>query len=355
MAGPWPLRPSVQACPPYVSSYAPQFADEIKLNHNEAADDVSADFKAKALQMLAERPWHRYADSDASELRAAIAQTTGHPADGIAVGHGANDVLTRLLWLFAPDTRVVLAAPDYYLYARMARVAGLAVHSVPLRRDGVQFALEGDAILAAAAGPSVLILSQPNNPTGQLFDAGAVLHLAQNFAGAVVIDEAYCPYADSSLLPHLPALPHVLLLRTLSKAHALAGVRVGYVLGSPELAGQFGKLQPPYPIGVLESAAAALAMQDATGVAERVRQTLSERHRLQTALAQLGVPFTPSATNFVLMHLGERRTAVLRALADAHLAVRDVDKELPGCVRVSVGAPAANDRALAAIAAGWRA
>lgn len=347
----WPLRPSLRAAPVYASSYVPKTVDETKLNHNEAPDDVPAEFKDQVLKRLRAMPWHRYRDADARGLREKLAEGLGHPAAGILVGHGANDLLTRVLTALDPDATVVLVEPDYYVYARHAQVLGLAVVRVPLLRDPQGFSLDVDGVLAAAQGPSLLLLSQPNNPTGALYPAQAIDAILQRFPGLVVLDEAYADFAGVSRVADLATRPNLLILRTFSKAEALAGVRLGYLLADPNLATELDKLTPPYPLGELEMAAGLVALDHRDEARTRVAQVVWERERVARALQVLGVTVFPSAGNFLLLDGGTRRGAILQALDRAHLAVRDVDKVagLQGCLRVSIGRSSANDRFLAAV------
>lgn len=351
----WPIRAALAATPAYQSSYAPRTPNEIKLNHNEAPADVDAQFKAAVLQRLATAPWHRYDDAEALQLRQALATSTGPPVDGIAVGHGANELLLRLGMALDPQTRVVSPAPDYYLYRRMAQVGGLPFAGVPLLRAGDGFTLDIAGLIAAAAqGPALLALSNPNNPTGQLFAPTAIDRLLAEFPGPVLLDEAYVPFGGLSRLADLARRPGLAILGTLSKAQALAGVRVGYLLAEPTLVAQLAKLAPPYPFGVLETTAAVVALERADLAQARVAAVVQERERVVRTLRDLGVRVGPSAGSFVLLQLGVDRPAVLARLAQAELAVRDIDRELPGCVRISIGTASANDRALAAVALGLR-
>lgn len=351
----WPWSAPVAGAAVYRTSYVPKTLGEIKLNHNEAPDDLDADLKAEILLRLGQLPWHRYADPDASRTCEALARHTGHLRAGIAVGHGANELISRLMFAIAPATTVVLVDPDYYVHGRAALLAGHKLRRVALLRRDDKFILDIQGIIeAAGAGPALLILSQPNNPTGSLFDAVAVDQLLDQFPGAVVLDEAYAEFSGVTRQAELATRPNLAILRTMSKAFALAGARIGYLLASPEFVTNINKLQPPYPVSEWQGVAAEVVLAHPERAAQRVEAVRVERQRLQAGLRALGVETLDSYGNFVLAVLAQRRPAVLAALLQAELAVRDVG-DLPsaaGCLRLSVGAPAANDRLLAALQAG---
>lgn len=348
----WPLRPSILTSAPYRTSYTPKSPGEIKLNHNESPTDVDPALKAEVCARLAETPWHRYADSDGRALRAALASATGQPAAGIAVGHGANDVLQRLLAALGPTTTLVTVEPDYYVPGRAAEVLGVPVRRVALQWTGDGFALPTEALLEAGRTTSaVLVLSQPNNPTGTLYAEAEIDRLLAEFCGLIVLDEAYAEFAGVSRAGDLAGRPNLAILRTMSKAHGLAGVRVGYLLADPALVEHLDKLSPPYPIGVLTSVAAEVAISHPDLATARVAEVVTERARVSAALAAVGIQVLPSAASFLLCALGPQRARALRFLADAGLAVRDVGQvgPLAGCLRISIGTPEANDRAVAAL------
>jgi len=336
----------------YRTSYVPKTPGETKLNHNEAPDDLDADLKAEILSRLVQLPWHRYVDPDGTGLRQALAAATGHHVAGVAVGHGANDLIARLMFALMPGTAVVLVEPDYYVHGRAALLAGQRPVRVPLRREGAAYVLDVEGILAAAGrGPALLILSNPNNPTGSRFADAAIDRLLAQFPGPIVLDEAYAEFAGHTRQADLAAPANLAILRTLSKAYALAGVRLGYLLGSAEVVAQLDKLQPPYPISVLQTVAAQVVLSHPERAQQRVAAVVAERQLLQAGLRALHVDVLDSHGNFLLCAFAERRPAVLAALAGAELAVRDVG-DLPGaagCLRISVGTPAANARLLAAV------
>lgn len=346
----WPLRKSLLAAKGYQSSYAPRTPDEVKLNHNEAPRDVDPAIKTQVLAKIAQLPWHRYSDADGGVLRHALATHYGLAANALTVGHGANDLLHRLIAALDPSTTLHVLEPDYYVYSRAAAVLGVPVVRHPLVRHGTRFLLPIEQLLAIR-GPATLLLSQPNNPTGGLLDQTQIHQLITQFHGLVVLDEAYAEFAGTSRLADLPQHPNLLILRTMSKAYALAGVRVGWLAGDPHLIAELDKLQPPYPLGVLTTVAAEVSLQHPEIATSRVTEVCAERDRMVATLCQLGVWTAETHASFVLCDFAADRPAVLRALTKAALAVRDIGQllDLTGVIRISVGDRAANDRALAAI------
>lgn len=342
------FRATIARTPPYRSSYVQQHADESKLNHNEALDDVSAAMKAEVLRRLAELDWRRYPDPHAAALRTALALRTGHPGDGIVIGNGGNDLIEKLMVALDPSCTLVLAPPDYYLYGRMASVLGLRVRSVPLR--GPDFALDVDGLLNGADEGSVLALSWPNNPTGRLHPREELLRLVRAWPGLAIVDEAYVDFSGATLQDELADHRRLVLVRTFSKAFALAGVRLGFLLAHPELALEVDKVLPPYPLGLWPQVAGLVAIERAGEAESRAQATIAAREALAERL-RVRVPVLPSATNFLLLDAGERKADFLRTLAEFHVVPRDPG--LPGWVRVSVGSSADHERVWQAACRVW--
>ena len=292
---------------------------------------------------------NRYPEPQPQALVQALAGLYGVPPEQVLVTRGGDegiDLLTRAFCRAGQDS-ILTSPPTFGMYPVAARVQGAGVIRVPLLAEQ-GFALDEDALVAACvAGVKLVYVCSPNNPTGNLIDEALILRLAQRLSGRalVVVDEAYIEFADRpSVARHIPAQPWLVVLRTLSKAHALAGARCGTVLADPAIIGLLRRIVEPYNMTQPSIEAVLRALQPATlaTARERVRQILAERTRLIEALRACPAVTRvwPSDANFVLAEFRDPQTAFDRACS-AGLLVRK-QRELPRCLRITVGTPDQN-------------
>ena len=276
----------------------------------------------------------------------------------ILAARGSDEAIDLLIRTFCrPDSDAVLVCPPTFgMYTVAAQIQGARVLPVPLRA-AAGFSLDEEAVLRHATSQvKIVFLCSPNNPTGNLLDHQAILRVAAKLAGRalVVVDEAYLEFAASvSLARHIPRQPNLCVLRTLSKAHGLAGARLGALIADPEIVKLARKVIHPYAITQL-TVEAALRLLDPAGAParqERLAMIRSERQRVSRALSELPLVrrVWPSAANFVLAEFQDAATALARART-ARLLVRDarVHPQLPGSLRITIGAAAQNTRLLQA-------
>jgi histidinol-phosphate aminotransferase len=295
---------------------------------------------------------NRYPEPHPHVLAQRLAGLYGVAAEQLLPGRGSDESIDLLLRGFcrAGVDNVIICPPTFGMYAVAARIQGAAVREVPLRAAN-GFALDADAVLAACdAHTRIVFLCSPNNPTGNAMDPAAIEKLLQQLAGRalVAVDEAYIEFsADRSLTQDLARFPHLVVLRTLSKAFGLAGARVGSLIASPEIVSLLAKVIPPYSIPQLtiEAVLATLAPPQLAIQRERVAQVRAERERLRTALsAAPGVlRVWPSVANFLLVDFAAPEK-VLAAARGARLLIRDMRNVSPQSLRISVGTPEQNDR-----------
>lgn len=345
------VKPSVRALGHYT---LPPRVARVKVDQNENPYELPADFKDEVLARMRAAPWGRYPEFVPRGLIEALARFAGWRPDGVLVGNGSNELISVLLQATVGEgAGVAIPQPTFTLYASMARTLGARVITVPL---GADLGFDVDALLAAHArdGARVVIVCSPNNPTGSHLDEASLRRLLQGFDGLVVLDEAYHEFAGWSAVPLLAEFPHLVVLRTFSKAMSLAGLRVGYLLARPELATELDKVRLPYNLNRFSTIAAELALERYDELlAPTVERLVAERARLTDLIA--GVPgFTPlpSRANFVLVRSAWPPSDVLAALAARGVLARDVSRYpmLADCLRVSVGTPAEGDE----VAAGLR-
>ncbi len=239
----------------------------------------------------------RYPRIYASALKDALAAYAGVTPDMIVTGCGSDDVIDSALRAVAdPGQRMAHLDPTFPTALTFARMNGLVPAGVPLTGSW-----DADAEALIATGARVIYLCSPNNPTGTMVSREALERLATHAPGVVIVDEAYAEYARVSAADLTGPGSRVLVLRTLSKAFGLAGLRIGYAIGAPDLIAAVEKSRGPYKVSVVaEHAAIAALTTDATWVRARVAETIANRRQLAGRLAALGLPVLPSGANFLL-------------------------------------------------------
>ena len=304
----------------------------------------------------------RYPDPQPQRLRAALANLYGCAPQQLLAGRGSDEGIDLLLRAFCRPggDAVVITTPTFGMYAVCARLHGTRIIDVGLL-DGAEgyacdFAAVGD--VAETQGAKIVFLCSPGNPGGNLLPLDEVAALAERLRerAIVVVDEAYIEFAEApSAVSLLAGYPNVVVLRTLSKAHALAAARIGTVIANADLIAVLQRCQAPYPLPApcVEAALSALALDARNQTAARVRKTISERARLQSALTRLPAVrrVIPSAANFVLVRFADTQAA-FEALLAAGVVVRDARSMagLDDALRITIGKPEENDRVLEVVA-----
>ena len=300
---------------------------------------------------------NRYPGERVNELRHALAQYAGMPKGfDIMLGNGSDELISLLsMACDVPGASVVSPLPGFVMYAMSAQLQGLAFHGVPLTAD---FELDEAAMLAAIAEhkPSIVYLAYPNNPTGNLWNDDTIekIVMAQGAQGGlVVMDEAYQPFASRSYIDRITRHSHVLLMRTLSK-FGLAGVRLGYMIGSKALVAEIDKVRPPYNISVLNAECALFALEHTKVFAIQAKDVREQRARLLKELAALpGVKPFPSEANMILVRVPDA-AKTFDGLKAQGVLIKNVSKMHPllaNCLRLTVGTVQENTQLLAAMKA----
>lgn len=304
---------------------------------------------------------NRYPEPHPLELEARLAALYGVAPAQLICGRGSDEAIDLLVRGFCTAGRdaVAICPPTFGMYAVAARIQGAAVVEVPLRREA-GYALDEPALERALdARVKLVFFCAPNNPTGNAVDAGVIERTARRLAerALVVVDEAYAEFSSApGFVARLAEFPNLVVLRTLSKAYALAGARCGVALASPEIVELLRRMIPPYaiPQPSIEAVNAALAPAALAEARARIARILVERDRLAQALASAtGVlRVWPSDANFLLVECRDA-AAFLAAGRRAGLLLRDFSAgaRTPGCVRVTVGTADQNDRLLRSLAA----
>jgi histidinol-phosphate aminotransferase len=324
----------------------------IKINQNENPWDMPDEIKAEVTRRLAGRPWSRYPDFVPTALLERLAAFAGWKPEGTLAGNGSNELIQATLMVtVGRGSKVVISEPTFTLYRQVATVLGGEVVSVPMT---AAFAFDVEAIRERAVREraDVIILCSPNNPTGSRIDDADLARLAAEFEGLVVVDEAYHEFSGRTVVPLLAELSNLIVLRTFSKAMSMAGLRVGYLLTTPELAQEVHKATLPYNLNFFSATATEVACENYELLKPRVEKIISERDRLFQALRSIrGLEPVPSTANFIIVKTAIPPQTLFNELLSRDILVRDVSKYpmLADYFRLSVGSPDENDRLLAAL------
>jgi histidinol-phosphate aminotransferase len=341
------FRPEVAKMSGYTPGEQPRSTSLIKLNTNENPYPPTPAVAAAAA--VAAGQLARYPDPIAADVRQAAAELHGAEADWIIAGNGSDDILTIVVRACVRQGGALATfAPTYSLYPVLADIQGARCIEIPL---GPEFALP-PANATAAGDASLLIITNPNAPTGNAFPAADVTAWCRAFPGLVLIDEAYVDFAANDCSQLARDLPNVVVSRTLSKGYSLAGIRLGYAFARPALISQLLKVKDSYNVNATTQAVAAAALRDQAHMRANVNRVIATRGRVATALAAAGFDVLPSQTNFLFVRPPVPTPAYLSALRERDIIVRHFDgPRVREFVRVTIGTDAEMDQFLAATGA----
>ncbi len=277
----------------------------------------------------------RYPEVYAARLRAALAEYVGVDADMIVTGCGSDDVIDACFRALAdPRDRIAFLAPTFATASMLARMNALTPVSIAISADW-----NTNVDVLAAADPRIIYLCSPNNPTGAIVPRWAIDRLLHRTRCAIVIDEAYAEYDGSSAASLTASCERLLVVRTLSKAFGLAGLRIGYAIGDAALIHQVEKARGPYKVNLVAERAAVTALRtDREWVQERVHEAVINRERLAAALRDRGLNPLPSRANFLLCPTRDA-TGITHGLALAGVGARCFVglPTLGDAIRITVG------------------
>ena len=341
------VRPDLAGFVPYASARRTGLVAPTRLDANESPwphDDAA--------------PLNRYPEPQPAALRDALARLYGVRSDQLWIGRGSDEAIDLLVRAFCRAQRdnIVSIVPTFGMYKVAARLQGANWRELPLRADE-DFALDPVRLLACVDDDTrIVVLCSPNNPTGTCHHAHIeTLARALHGRALLLVDEAYIEFSDSkSAASLIDRYDNLAVLRTLSKAHALAGARIGALLASAPLVALVSAIAAPYPVSTPCTVAALRALEP-VALAETMRRVttlVAERNRLAAALAASPAvsQVWPAAGNSLLVRWHDAARSFARLLG-AGVLVRDVSAQtgLDGCLRISVGSPAQNDQVLAAL------
>jgi len=339
------VRRALEGFHPYVPGEQPPDGEGwVKLNTNESplppSPKVIEAIKAAATDQL-----RLYPSPTAAPARQAIARRFGLDPTQVTVGNGGDELIELCFRAFAGagDT-VAFPTPTYPLFEPLCRIHEAA----PSRHPTQDF-----ADLPASLGPDpspLKFIVNPNSPTGALFDAHHVEAAVVASSGVVAIDEAYVDFAPRSALELLESQDKVLLLRTFSKSYGLAGMRIGFALGSRDLIAALDSVKDSYNVDRLSIVAAVAAIEDEPHHEQVVGEVVRNRGELARALEQMGFEVVPSAANFIFVQPPRPAGEVVAALRERKILVRHYDREpIAGWIRITIGTREQHSKLLEAL------
>ncbi|BCW18792.1 histidinol-phosphate transaminase [Pseudarthrobacter enclensis] len=337
-----PLRSNLRGLTPYG---APQLDVPILLNVNENTHGVPADVRAAITAAVSEAAMglNRYPDREFTELRKALADYLGHGLDetNIWAANGSNEVLQQILQAFGGPGRTALGFPPTYSMYPLLASGTDTTYIKGEREEGYELSAESAARQVRELKPGIVFLCSPNNPTGTglgLDVVEAVYEAGNESQTIVIVDEAYHEFAHDgtpSALTLLPGRERLIVSRTMSKAFALAGARLGYMAAAPEVADALRLVRLPYHLSAITQATALAALQHREALMADVEDIKKQRDRIVSELTRMGLSPAASDSNYVFFGGLENPHQVWQDLLDAGVLIRDVG--IPGHLRVTAG------------------
>ncbi len=347
----------IRATRPELDDLTPYDAKEVKadviLASNENPLNLPGEILSKLKSRIGEFPFNRYPDPTANGLRKLIAEANGLDPENVLVGNGGDELIFNLLLAWGgPGRKLLDMPPTFSMYGIDAQATGTEVVRIPRKAD---FSIDEEAVLARAAHDDIdiVIVANPNNPTGGLSNESFLIELLKTTNAIVMVDEAYFEFSRHTMRPHMTRYPNLILLRTFSKAFSLAAMRVGYLLAHPDVVCEFMKVRQPYSVDAFSQMVASTVYRERMVFEAGIRDIIRGRDVLLHGLSMLdGVDVFPSEANFVLFRV-EHAAALWRDLLHNHsVLIRDFSRApgLTDCLRVTVGTDKENERFLEAMA-----
>ena len=354
-----PTRSAGQSAKATVPSLADPSSTLIKLNANESVYGPSP--KAVAAMRSALENSHLYPDNDSSALRLKLAVKHGVAPEQVLISNGTTALLGVIArTLLHPGLHAITSACSFISYPAVTQAVGAILVQVPLRERGFDL----DAILAAIdTGTRVVFIANPNNPTGTLLEPAAIDRFLARVPAhvIVVLDEAYYDYAQyfaekrgiehSHALDYVRADRNVVVLRTFSKSHGLAGIRVGYGIGPAELMAYFAQVQDVFAVSAMAVAAAVAALDDEAHVHSALENNALQAEWMEREISALGYAVIPTWTNFIAIEVEQDSREMARRLRRKGVLVRPLTVwGAPTSIRVTLGTPEQNQFFVRALA-----
>ena len=290
------IRKSIQELKEYS---VPQDNYEVKLNQNESPYDVPEDLKKGIIQAFMNTDWNRYPSRTAVPLVEAISLYTEFPKDGIVAANASNEILQSVFQAICnAEDKIVAISPGFAIYPYLSKIMDLKLSEIPLLED---FSFDVPSIIKEGKNAKMVILALPNNPTGTTISLKEIEEIAKNINGVFVVDEAYYEFSKKTAVSLLDKYDNIIIIRTLSKAFGLAGVRLGYLLTNREIARQVQKAKMPFSISIFGQIAGGVLLKKNEYIKDIVDKILNEKEKVFSELKKTpSIEPIPSCTNFIL-------------------------------------------------------
>jgi len=322
-----------------------------KLDANESPSNLPPLVHERVMNQLEYMAFNRYPDIGTRDFRSQIAENFNTTVQNTLIGNGSSEILLALCQTFGgPGRSIVFPVPSFSMYGIYAQLT--ESKAVPVELDE-KYALSRDQVIQAAqlADAKLVILCNPNNPTGSIIPKEDIEYIVSKLKCPVVVDEAYYEFYGESAVDLMGQYDNLIVARTLSKAYGLAAARVGYMLANAEIVSMVERVMMPYHMNALSLVTAEVVYQMRDEFLPIIGQIIAERERLITLLTTLpDITVYPSETNFIL--LKTKKAKELSAyLSDKNIGIRDFSSApyLTNCIRITVGTPLENDNLSKAI------
>lgn len=336
------IRKDLQNLKPYHSPAVPY---EIKLDANESPFSLPVKVKHQLIEWIEkEENLNRYPDTDSNDLRRAIGKLWNVEEDNVICGVGSDQLIDCMMKVFLePNDQILLPSPSFTMYSLSARMNHGIPIEVPLEEN---YHYSTSKILEAYAKykPKIIVLCTPNNPTGNQLSIGGIEEIVSKVTCPVLIDEAYGEFMDDSMIDFIHKYPHIFVIRTFSKAFGLAGLRVGYGIGSKEMIDAISITKPPYNLNTLSEKIVLMALEQIPLYEERIKALQKEKDWLASQLIDIGYKVYPSKANFLLIEI--KNKSISKIFQQKNILVRDFSNHpgLLSCFRVTIGTREENQK-----------
>ncbi|MDF2593691.1 MAG: hisC [Clostridia bacterium] len=337
------LRDRFKGMTPYHSDY---ITEGIKLDANENPYPVPEEMIDHMQNWVRSMNVSRYPDTDSMDLVNAIAKAYEVAAENVVCGVGSDELIDCILRSTIEAGDYVLAPnPSFSMYPQFTVINSGKLIQVPLNKD-FSYDVEGIIQAIKTYNPKVVFLCNPNNPTGSLLTFEEIKYITELSKGLVVVDEAYGEFCDVTALPLIKTYNNIVILKTFSKAYALAGARVGYGIADKEVIDLINTVRVPYNLNIFSQEAATWAIQNRAVFEPIIKNIIDQRAFLYHELEKLGLTVYPSYTNFIWMEMPEN---IYLALEKACIYIRKMKYDNKPYYRITVGTSEENEALLEVI------
>ncbi|MFZ5642104.1 MAG: histidinol-phosphate transaminase [Bacillota bacterium] len=328
------VREDIKGMEPYDAYYAPGI---IRMDANENPYDFPEEIKEYIVSRMGEQFFGRYPDPLGRELLYGLAGYFKTGTENIMVGNGSDELILNIMLAFGTGKKIYIATPTFSMYGIHARVAGAFPVSIS---RGHEFEIDAGAMVEMdSRQPGIIVLCNPNNPTGNADSQDVIEEVVKSVRSLVVVDEAYIEFGGESCVPLLEKYPNLIIMRTFSKAFGLAGMRVGYLLAHKDIVRELMRIKQPFNVNSFSQLAANSVLKFRELFEKQIAEIVSDRKLMEKRLKEMpGIKLLPSVTNFLCFSTERKAGDLYRQLMESGLMIRYIKTSDRGeFLRVSVG------------------